>query len=413
MRLTDSIEGYIKHDNDEFISGPSVAFCPRKGIAGEGDMILTFDRREDKRSNLKTSIFRSSDNGLSWKFQMDFEHQFVYDLHGSNRRDGYGSLFADTLRGVLIYFGTELYFEHNNSASPDTMRKIYYRLSFDNGFTWSDKRQIIQKGISAAGQIYDKTHYMHSVRFGSNMANLVVPNVVRAKDLSLLIGVCSQQVDDSWRPVRYIDSTFMRSGALKAIWNPSALGYDFSFGEWASVGVDKSTRGIFEPVLAQVNGGRTMMLTRGSNAERKDMIGCKFISLSMDEGLTWSAPEPLLYEDGSVVYSSSSGARLLAHGNGKLYYIGVINDKNPVGNLPRYPLCIAEIDKYSCRMKKRSLLCLATKPDSLDDDGKAFYADYTGHWAYEDKDGKIIVLTSCRPNLSKFGGWLNRYEIEV
>lgn len=413
MKLKAVTQNFFECDSDQILSGPSVANCPRKDIEGAGDMLLTCDRRDSRKSNLVTTIYRSHDGGESWEFQSVFEHRFVYDLDGSSRRDGYGSLFSDEQRGCMIYLGTELYFENGNPKSPDTMRKVYYRISFDNGYTWSDKRQIIQKGISNSGQIYDKTHYMHGVKFGCNMALLAVPNVVRCRDLSLAFGICSQVTDSHWKTVDYTGAGFMQTGALKARWNSSALGYDFHFGDWAGIEVERSTRGLFEPMLAQVNGERLMMLARGSNEGQKDLIGCKFVLLSTDFGVTWSKPEPLLYEDGKVVYSSSSGARLLEHSNGKLYYIGVINDKNPAGNLPRYPLRIAEIDKYSCRVRRKGMLVIADKPEGCSDSDSKYYADFTGHGVYEDSEGHIVVLAPCRPDLNKFGGHINKYVIEV
>lgn len=413
MRVIEHEEAFIRCEGDEFINGPSVAMCPRRDIAGSGDMILTFDRMDRRKSNLATSIYRSSDGGRTWKFQSVFEHKFVYDLHGSSRRDGYGSVFSDDIRGTMLYFGTELYFENNDPDSPSKKRKIYYRISFDNGFTWSDKRQIIQKGISSAGQMYDKTHYMHSVKFGANMATLVIPNLVRTKDLTLTLGVSSQAVDLSWNRIDYFGSGFMRSGAIKAKWNAADLGYNFEFGNWATIEVERSTRGLFEPVLSVVNGERIMMVARGSNAPHSTVEGCKFMLVSVDEGQTWSHPEPLLYDDGSIMYSSSSRARTFVHSDGRLFYIGVINDRNPVGNFPRYPLCIAEIDKYSCRVKRKTVTTIVTKPDDVDDTKTLFPVDFTGHWAYEQSDGRLVVLAPCRPDLSKFGGWLNKYVIEV
>ncbi len=413
MKLVDTQPRFLTCEGDEFIRGPSVAVCPRPGMPGAGDLLLTYDRMDRRKSNVVTSICRSSDGGQSWQCQGAFEQKFIYDLHGSSRRDGYGAIFSDDIRGVMLYLGTELYFEYDKPDSPDFMRKIYYRISFDNGFTWSDKRQIIQQGISRAGRMYDKTHFMHGVTFGKNMAYFVNPNVIRTKDLTLTFGVCSQMADPTWNRIDYNGLGFMQAGAIKAKWNGGALGYDFYFGSWARVEAERSTRGIFEPQLAAINGDRLLMLCRASNAGSRTMLGCKYLSLSGDYGITWSKPEPLLYDDGSVVLSSSSSAVLVPHSDGRLFYVGVVNDRNPNGNFPRHPLVVAEIDKYSCRMRKRSLLRISDKPENFTDDNVPYPADFTGHCGYEDAEGRIVVLAPCRPDPTRFGGHVDRYVIEV
>lgn len=413
MKIIEKTEAYFPCDGDMSISGPSVALCPRKGIPGEGDMALTFDLMDRKKSNLTTSIYRSGDGGQTWKFQSVFEHKFVYDMKGSSRRDGYGSVFSDVAHGVMLYFGTELYFEHDDPSSPYNKRKIYYRISFDNGYTWSDKRQIIQKGINSAGQMYNKTNFMDGVKFGCNMANFVVPNCVMTQDSAITLGVCSQAVDSKWRKIDYTGEGFMRAGVVKAVWNAADLAYDFTFGSWAAAEAEHSTRGIFEPTLAMVNGERLMMVTRGSNASSSKTAGSKFFLLSNDCGLTWSHPEPLLYDDGSVMYSSSSRPVLFAHSCGRLFYVGVINSSNPSGNFPRYPLCIAEVDKYSCRVKRRSVLKIADKPVGVRQKGAKYPVDFTGHWAYEDRGGNIVILVPNRPDLDKFGRQLDRYVLAL
>jgi len=406
-------EGFVRSSDDRLLRGASIAVCPSRDFEGFGDILLCVDALEVRGQNLTTTLLRSRDGGKTFTLQTVFEQRFVYSFDGSSRRDGYGALYADTVRGTMLYFGTELYFEKNDPKSDKKKRKLYYKISFDNGYTWSDKRQIIQHGIDTSGRGYDKTHFMHGVKYGHNMATLAVPNVIRTRDNLLAIGVSSQQVNRHFTPIDHIGDSFFQSGVLKAKWNNAATGYDFYFGGWARTDVDQSTKGVYEPALAPVNGERLLMLCRGSNIGRPSLIGCKFFSLSVDEGMTWSKPERLLYDDGEPVFSASSGARLVSHSNGKLYYIGVINDTNPVGSYPRYPLCVAEIDKYSCRLRRRSVVPIITKPDGIDDTDTSYPVDFTGHWCFEDSDGHLVLLVPNRTDLSKFGSRIDRYVVEV
>ena len=141
------------------------------------------------------------------------------------------------------------------------------------------------------------------------------------------------------------------------------------------------------------------MVMRASNYKReRDMIGRKFYAVSEDDGRHWSAARPLDYDDGGVMYSSSSVPKLWAHSSGRLYYIGVINARNPEGNGPRAPLCIAEID--------RARRCVVRESVCVIDRAREGAADYTNHGVYEDSRGHIVVY-------APFKGALNRYEIEV
>ena len=114
------------------------------------------------------------------------------------------------------------------------------------------------------------------------------------------------------------------------------------------------------------------------------------------------------------MYSSSCSSKLVSHSNGKLYFVGIINSENPKGNLPRYPLCIAEINQQSLRVIKESVFVLDTKPDGMDDTlPESYPVDFSNHWAYEDEKGRIVVIAPFRPDLCTFNGVLNRYEISV
>jgi hypothetical protein len=54
----------------------------------------------------------------------------------------------------------------------------------------------------------------------------------------------------------------------------------------------------------------------------------------------------LTYDDGSEFYSPSSYSRLIRSSKtGKLYWIGNITADPPNGNLPRYPLVIAQVNE--------------------------------------------------------------------
>ena len=185
--------------------------------------------------------------------------------------------------------------------------------------------------------------------------------------------------------------------------------------EYVTVGLDKSVRGLYEPTYGVINNNEIMMIMRNSNYRQSDTItGAKFYSISVDNGYTWSEPEMLLYDDGSIMYSSSCIPKVLNHSNGDIYYIGVINEENPKGNLPRYPLCIAKIEKETKRIIKKSVTIIDTKRKNHDlEANTSNVVDYSNHGIYEDKKtGDIVVLAPYREDLTRYSCYLNRYVVK-
>ena len=186
--------------------------------------------------------------------------------------------------------------------------------------------------------------------------------------------------------------------------------------DYAAVTPEESTRGVYEPTFGRIGSDSFIMIMRGSNMHNSDKIeGVKFYSITHDNGLSWTKPIPLKYNDGTTMYSSSSIPKLIMHSNGKLYFIGVINETNPNGNLPRYPLCIAEVDTKNFSIIKDSVTILDTKRAFHDEALKGSnVVDFSNQGIYEDeKTGDIIVLAPFRTDLSCYKAVINKYVVKV
>jgi hypothetical protein len=131
------------------------------------------------------------------------------------------------------------------------------------------------------------------------------------------------------------------------------------------------------------------MVMRGSNEKRKELKGTKWQSISCDEGRTWSAAQPWRYDDGSEVTSPSSICQLLAHSNGKNYWIGNLCDQ-PYANGPRYPLFIGEVDAGG--QLQRATLC---QIDGLSE-GEDASLCLSNFCAHEDRGSGDIVMHMTR-----------------
>lgn len=415
ITINKTIDGFIDY-GEYFILGPSMIYCPNPDVKGYGDMLLTYDLFDFSDSNVGEVLWRSQDNGETWEKQGFIDKSYVCDFKGSMIKSGYGSMYADTKTGVIILFGNDIYWEDNNLKSSWKYRALYYRLSFDNGYTWADKRYIVQKGLDQSGHKYDRVHFLKDVSYGTNMASTDGVCSMRADDDTILVGMQAQIVDENNELINPTGMGYLKSGCIKVTWIKEKLDYEFDMGEYASVTLNESTRGVFEPTFAKVGKNKLVMIMRASNSGNEDFHGgTKFISVSDDNGMTWSRPKPLTYDDGSVMYSSSCMPKLLNHSNGKIYYIGMINESNPCRNLPRYPICIAELDDKTYTIKKDTVVIIDTKRKNHEPSAPTRnLVDYSNQGIYEDKKtGQIVVYAPYREDLTEYACVLNKYVIDV
>jgi hypothetical protein len=168
---------------------------------------------------------------------------------------------------------------------------------------------------------------------------------------------------------------------------------------------DRTSRGLFEPTLAELPDGRIVCVMRGSNGGTRDpdckWPAYKWYSVSSDGGRTWSTADPFKYSDGSELFSPSAMSQLLRHSNGRLYWLGNLSEKNCCANNPRYPLVIAEVDQKNLGLIKTTVLVL----DTLHDDDKEGLN--LSHWlAYEDRETAEIRVPMRRwsTDYTKFQG---------
>lgn len=156
----------------------------------------------------------------------------------------------------------------------------------------------------------------------------------------------------------------------RGCFNPETKKYDFTFSEPVILGDMRSSRGIDEPILAELKSGRILMVMRGSNVQSaswrtripKDAPSYKWYAYSDDGGKTFTDPEPWHFDDREVIYSSAAFSRFIRSSKtGKLYWIGNITDHTAYGNFPRFPLQIVEVDEETGAAKKESLTVIDTR----------------------------------------------------
>lgn len=122
--------------------------------------------------------------------------------------------------------------------------------------------------------------------------------------------------------------------------------------------LEKTSRGFYEPALAELADGRFAMILRGDNSMYPDRPGYKWLSFSEDHCENWSDPAPLPCDTGELLESGSNGSGLFrSFTNGKLYWIGTlcIDGERPNGNWPRSPLLIAEVREDPFALRRDTL----------------------------------------------------------
>ena len=128
---------------------------------------------------------------------------------------------------------------------------------------------------------------------------------------------------------------------------------------------DRTSRGLYEPTIAQMPDDNIICVMRGSNGGERDKEykrpSHKWLSVSRDGGRTWSKAEPWTYSDGEPFFSPASMSRLIRHSNDRTYWIGNLSEENCRANNPRWPLVIGEVDPKTYGLIRDSVLVIDTK----------------------------------------------------
>lgn len=182
--------------------------------------------------------------------------------------------------------------------------------------------------------------------------------------------------------------------------DPAAGRYDFTFSNPVILSDLRSSRGICEPIVAELKSGRLMVILRGSNVIypnwhtriEKGAPGFKWYAWSDDGGKTFSTAEPWHFDDGEVIYSSSSISSFIRSSkNGKLYWVGNITDHTAYGNFPRWPLQIVEVDEQTGAAKKESYTVIDTRRE-----GESEWMELSNFHLMEDRETRELELTVCK-----------------
>ena len=337
----------------------------------------------------------SPDNGKTWqpmKSGPDFDSKLPYGYRRSQH-----SLWRDPVNGNILMLLNCMDTPGKNPHAHEPRWQWYwyylrYRVSTDGGKTYLCDEPIVQKGEG-----YSPEHPLDGVYIGKNCYFLgdVGCDPIRTREGTVLVPM-------QWPPLNPDGNGFYNPGGgwywldsriLIGRWtDDNRLKWEIS--ESIEGDGTRTTRGLYEPTLAQMPDGNILCVMRGSNGGPKDsackLPSRKWKSVSKDGGKTWSKPEPWTYSDGEPFFSPASMSELIVHSNGRIYWIGNLSKDNCKANHPRWPLVIGEVDPETYGLIRETVLVVDTKKPEEDDVNLS-------HWhAYEDRPTGDIVLAMSR-----------------
>lgn len=346
--------------------------------------VNTFIRRSD---TVEDEILRySSDNGRTWSSPTcrTIHRQTPQGVWRRCGKVGY----IDPMSGRYLSVWNEGTLPNDDPLEGLKQWRLFYSVSEDGARSEVASGQIIHEGAE-----YNADHPLPGMWVGRN---------------SVMLG------DYPCTPMTLGDGTILVPCQITPLgpdgnyYNPGG-GYTYHYaavliGRWredkriawtlsASAEGDpaKSTRGMIEPTLAQLDDGRILMIMRGSNDNKGVMQGYRWASWSQDCGRTWSVPVPWTYSDGGNFFSPSSCSQLILHSSGRLFWAGNITPENPRANSPRYPFVLGEVDRKTGLLIKDTV---AIVDDRQPDDGP--HLTLSNFYIREDRETGDLILHMTR-----------------
>ena len=348
-----------------------------------GQRLVSIHSLTSRSDTVDAAFVRSSeDEGETWSESTRWEMSFPH-ADGTGRRHPRGG-YVDPHTGRYISVWTEGILPSDDPLEGMFRWTLHYSVSEDGGRTQSVNEQIIH-----VGDDYDATNHLPGVRVGANcvMIGDLGQRPLTRSDGVILIPVQSTPVGP--------DGTYHNPGAgytytdcllLMGRWRDDGR-LDWTCSERIVGDPKRTTRGLIEPTIGELDDGSILMVMRGSNDAHHELPAHRWVSRSTDAGLSWSTPTPWTYEDGTAFYSPSSCSQQIPHSDGRLLWMGNLCEQNPQGNRPRYPMVLGEVDRQSGHLIRSALTIIDDRQP-----GESEQLTLSNFYTREERDSGDLLL---------------------
>jgi len=346
--------------------------------------------------------FRSRDGGATWKPSGNPALHWI-TAQRKKVHVAYGGMWAYWLEprfGRLIAFRTRPVFSEDFEK---TWFRFYYEVSDNEGIDWDFRRQIIHEGDGC-----DEQQWMPGFDIERQAAGFDQPHAITLDDGTLLFGF-------TVKTPRYVTHFFRGRWAERGermLWEAS---------EGITVPDSVSSTGPCEPDLLSLGGQRVFATMRTQGNPGKKIPTTRQCALSTDGGRTWSKPEPLKYDDGTTVWVPAAISVFERHpASGRVLWFANIQPGPVYGQIPRYPLTMAEFDTKRLCILKDSVTVVQDLPPGAPKAGDPKKGElgrrYSNFGHYVDRrTGEIVLLVAEEPRVSWDDYWSDciRFRITV
>ena len=342
---------------------------------------------ETRSDTLDMAYLRfSDDNGRTWSGPSEWPTRFDAPS-GTGRRHPRGG-FVDPLTGGYVTLWTEGVLPTDRPTEGMRRWTLHYSVSQDGGRTTKLSEQITHDGPG-----YDAVHHLPGVTVGKNavMIGDFGCRPLTRSDGVLLVPVQSSPTGpdgEYWNPRNAL--TYTDAMILMGRWRPDGR-LAWTCSQRVKGDPARTTRGLVEPTIAELAGGRMLMVMRGSNHRALELPGWRWHALSSDGGQTWSEAAPWTFTDQTPFHSPSSCSQLIPWRDGRLFWIGNICERNPAANAPRYPIVIAEVDRETGLLIRDSVRVIDDRQP-----GESEKLTLSNFYAREDRETGHLLLHLSR-----------------